>query len=743
MKPILNPHAEFRCGDMLVRYVRDPLTPGQMGLVLLPTARRDHTCPPREHLSEPWITSLPASWLPIRAHELDPLIHLHVRGDPQPGGFSAGRSLRRSPSTEALRFHRQRVNRTKRGIRVLTEQRDGRGLVCIHELQHLPGESALRVRTSVCNSGKAPITLELLTSFSLSGITPFATDDAPERLRVHRLRSAWSAEGRHETRTLEELQLERSWAGYGVAAERFGQVGSMPVNGWFPLAAVEDTVAGVTWAAQLTHPGSWQMEFWRRKDQLAFSGGLADRELGHWWKTLAPGERFSAPEARLTCVVGDFASACDRLLTAQAPAEGPAVERKLPIVVNEWCTSWGNPSHDNLIALADRLRGAGATYLVIDDGWAERQADAAIQQNGDWRVNRKAFPQGLQATCAAIRARGLIPGIWFEFEVANAGSDAWSRHAAHFLRRDGAILQVSTRRFWDFRRPWVHAYLRQRVLSLLRECGIGYLKVDYNDSLGLGVDGAESPGEGLRAHLAGVQEFFRELRRELPELVIENCSSGGHRAEPSMIALTHMTSFSDAHETPDIPVIAANLHRTMPSRCLQIWAVLRRNDSLSRLSYSLAAAFLGRLCLSGELHELSPAQWEFVHRATRLYRRVAATIGSAQFRRVVAPASSSWQHLRGAQVVFGRDDSRGRLLIVWHTFAESPRQLTLPLPPRKWRIAHQLDAGTPAELKSPSTLHLHRLAPWQGGLLVLEATATRKTAAIIRRRVGAARRSSS
>lgn len=79
------------------------------------------------------------------------------------------------------------------------------------------------------------------------------------------------------------------WIGHGVACERFGQAGSMPVNGWSPLAAVEDCAAGVTWVVQLYHPGSCQREVWRRKDQAALSGGLADREFGHFSKMLLPG----------------------------------------------------------------------------------------------------------------------------------------------------------------------------------------------------------------------------------------------------------------------------------------------------------------------------------------------------------------------------------------------------------------------------------------------------------------------
>ena len=45
-------------------------------------------------------------------------------------------------------------------------------------------------------------------------------------------------------------------------------------------------------------------------------------------------------------------------------------------------------------------------------------------------------------------------------------------------------------------------------------------------AIGIGVDGAESLGEGLRQHLAGVQAFFRRIRAELPDLVIENSRAG-------------------------------------------------------------------------------------------------------------------------------------------------------------------------------------------------------------------------
>ena len=387
----------------------------------------------------------------------------------------------------------------------------------------------------------------------------------------------------------------------------------------------------------------------------------------------------------------------------------------MPVIFNEWCTTWGNPDHDNLIALADRLRNSGVQYLVIDDGWALRPGPG-IQQNGDWIINEAIFPSGLRATADAIRARGMIPGIWFEFEVVNQGAKAWDE-TSHQLHRDRRPLQVGTRRFWDFRDPWVHDYLAKRVIGLLRDNHLGYLKVDYNDSIGFGCDGAESPGEALRQHLDGVLRFFRHVREELPDLVIENCSSGGHRLEPSMMEITAMSSFSDAHETKDIPVIAANLHRLIPARQNQIWAVLRPGDSHQRLAYSLAATFLGRMCLSGDVHSLSEEQWDFVRSAVALYNEAAPVIASGRWRRH-GEWSPSYRHLSGWQVVVCHAPALGRALVVWHTFSGPTRPVLVPC--FASRISRQF-SDRPIEARiTQGQLHLDFPGPDAGGVLILD-----------------------
>ena len=675
--------------DTLVRYLHDPAT-GAVTLQLLPSSKLADLVDRRATLAgEFYIDSGPEPVPPLAAVP-DPLVHVKRVGDSYPGAFAQGHTLRSAPANADFRLVDQTHSRSGDRHQVLTLLADAaRGHRLEHRLSWHEGDAAIAVESAFVNDGRKPVTLELLTSFSLGGLTPFAVADAPGRLRVHRFRSAWSAEGRHVAESIEQLHLERSWSGAGLFSERFGQVGTMPVRRWFPFVALEDTEAGVVWAAQLAWAGSWQMEVARQNDDVCLSGGLADREFGHWTATLAPGERLDAPPAALACVVGDLDAACDRLTALQHRAADthPAREHSLPIIFNEWCTTWGDPSHEKLVALADRLSGSPASTLVIDAGWYKPDGGDWGSGHGDWIPSAKLFPQGIEAAAAAIRERGLVPGLWFEMETVGDTSTAFSL-ADHMLKRDGLPVTVRHRRFWDLSDPWAFSYLENKVIDRLECGGFGYLKIDYNETLGLGnetPDGA-SLGEGLRRQVIATYRFLDRIRARLPELVVENCSSGGHRLEPSMLARTAMSSFSDAHELVEIPIIAANLHRLMLPRQSQIWAVLKPTDSERRLVYSLAATFLGRMCLSGDVAALSPAQWKTALDAQRLYGQAAPIIkhGTSRLHRRLG---ESWRHPRGWQSMVRLAADGREALIVTHAFQDAPRQISVPVPAGAWRVA--------------------------------------------------------
>ena len=368
--------------------------------------------------------------------------------------------------------------------------------------------------------------------------------------------------------------------------------------------------------------------------------------------------------------------------------EGGGAPPLYPIVFNEYCTTWGNPTAENLSRIVDAIRGHGFRYLVIDAGWYGSLREDWYNHQGDWEVNKERFPGGFSETVQKIREAGMIPGLWMEMELAGGGSRAFHEKEALFLRRDGLPLMDGGNRFWDMKKPETVRYLDERIIGTLRENGFGYVKVDYNGNFGIGPDGKESFGEELRQSVLASRDYFRRISRRIPGIVIENCASGGHRLEPSMMSVCSMASFSDAHECLHIPVIAANLHRAILPRQSQIWAVLRASDSDRRLYYSIINGFLGRLCVSGDVYDLSQRQWEILDQGISFYRECVPAICSGKTRRF-GREDQDYNHLKGWQGIVreGIREAENLCMAIFHRFENADSEFCVPLPDGSWRIS--------------------------------------------------------
>ena len=164
----------------------------------------------------------------------------------------------------------------------------------------------------------------------------------------------------------------------------------------------------------------------------------------------------------------------------------------LPVIFNDYMNClWGNPTTEALLPIIDKAAEVGAEYFVIDAGWY-----AAIGRNlvGICRgvaTFSDAFSGGLSEVIQHIRAKGMIPGLWLEIEVMGINCplvrqvpDSW------FFLRDGKRVIDHGRYQLDFRNPEVRTHADGIIERLLREFGIGYIKMDYNINAGPGTDRA-------------------------------------------------------------------------------------------------------------------------------------------------------------------------------------------------------------------------------------------------------------
>lgn len=705
-------YTEYQLGSLQLIYMTDEENE-HTSMVLLPEGKYPVFGQRREMLRHRDIE--------CKAWDVGSLCHLSLRHHPQ--GNGAGNTLKFGESTERLRWKSQEKIEYGNQIEIVTLMEADEGYQIRHTVTYTKGEQGIEIETAFINRTGRTVTLDMITSFTLDNLSPLQTDDAPYKLKLHRFRGGWSLEGKHTEETIEELNLESTWFRGFPESERYGVLGSHPVKRWFPFGCVEDTEHHIYWAAQIEGNSSWQMELTKDGDCYSLSGGIADCEFGGWWKNVENEEVFVLPKAYISVSDKDLWDVCQNItdLFHKKVNQQPECEQKLPIIFNEWCTSWGNPTHDSMLAVAEKLYGLPVSYLVIDAGWSKKLVEDHDPQggNGEWECDGNKFPQGLLPLSRQMKKMGYHLGIWMEFEVTTEGAAVHSgTYDAMHLYRNGEIIQTGKiRRFWDFRKSEVVEYLKEKVIDFLRDNEIYYLKVDYNGSIGCGCDGAESPGEGLRAQMQAVYRFFAEMRQELPELVIENCASGGHRLEPMMMGVTAMSSFSDAHECQEIPYIAANLHQLILPRQSQIWAVISPELSIREIQYRLVSAMLGRFCLSGEITKLNQEQWKEVEQAVQFYEKVKGVIRDGRTS-LFRNSTDNQHHLRGAQALV-RQGKDGNMLLVYHAFEAPPEKLEGVLPEENWAIVDAIGAEYKVTIEE-SHFEIITQNAWEAFALYLE-----------------------
>ena len=656
MKKILN---QYDLGDMTAVYLLDTDT-NICGMTIVPRVMPfDPARDAKRH---------------VRVHSL---VQAKIVGDNYAGQYNGGESMQKSDTTNRLKYDSQTVMQDGDVTTIATRLKAADGLCAEHTLIYTHCSKYVTVSTALINETGADIKCEMLSSFSLMNISPYSRGAGEETMFLHRLLSKWSSEGRLLTQPFEDLQLEDVWCRWNGKSLRFGQVGSMPVKGYFPFMAVEDRANGVFWGVQMGCPASWQMEISKSDDGAELCGGIADREFGHWMKTIRRGESFKGNDAVISVCRGDIDEICQRLTSAQEAAlDIPESEEGLPVIFNEYCTTWGDPSHDNIVKILDAIKDRGIDYFVIDCGWFKQDGVPWDRAMGEYEPSKTLFPKGIGETVKEIKSRGMRVGIWFEFENIGPLCPVFDK-TEHMLHRDGLPLTTQNRRFWDMNDPWVKEYLTHKVIDFMNENGFGYIKVDYNDTIGIGCDNEDSLGEGLRRNMQATTEFFAKLRREVDDVVIENCASGGHRLEPTFMGLSSMASFSDAHECVEIPIIAANLHRAILPRQSQIWCVIRKTDSIRRIVYSIAAGMLGRLCLSGDVTELGEEQNKAIDEGIAFYKEAAPIIKHG-FSRLYRYTTGSDRHPRGWQAVVR--EGAEKTLVTLHTFSgELPELIEVPV----------------------------------------------------------------
>ena len=273
------------------------------------------------------------------------------------------------------------------------------------------------------------------------------------------------------------------------------------------------------------------------------------------WR-LKQGEVFQAPEAVLVYSdqgIGKMTRTFHDLYRKHL-IRGKYKNIKRPVLINNWEATYFDFDADKILAIAREASEQGIEMLVLDDGWfGERYDDSRAL--GDWQVNEEKLRGSLSGLADEINGLGMKFGLWFEPEMVSPDSDLYREHPDWAIRIPEREPAKSRKQLvLDITRKEVRDTIYEQMRSVLHSANIEYVKWDMNRNLcDLGSYDLDSDCQGELSHryVLALYEMQERLITEFPELLLENCSSGGGRFDPGMLYYSPQIWCSDNTDAVD------------------------------------------------------------------------------------------------------------------------------------------------------------------------------------------------
>ena len=416
----------------------------------------------------------------------------------------------------------------------------------------------IRCKNILTNEGKEEIGLELVTTFMQSG---FASEDH-EELNVLIPHNSWQEEIQWKETPVNQLGFHNiSEPGFSSKRIQIRNIGSWSTGEYLPMGCLRNKTTGTMEFWQIEHNGSWNWELQERDHRISLVINGPDEINHHWWKSLKPGETFETVPAAIGCVKGGVNETFAALTRYRRTIRRVNTDNiNLPIIFNDYMNClWADPTTEKELPIINAAAAIGCEYYCIDAGWYTDEN--WWYKVGEWQPSKTRFPNGFKELTDYIRAKGMIPGIWMEIEVVGTQCALASEKLGKgwFFERHGKAALDRDRYQLDFRNPEVRAYTRAAIDRMIQEYGIGYFKIDYNINTNIVTDyQADSCGDGLLEHNRAYLTWLDDIFAAYPDLVIENCSSGGMRIDYAMLQRHSIQSTSDQTDYLKYASIAAN-----------------------------------------------------------------------------------------------------------------------------------------------------------------------------------------
>jgi len=529
-----------------------------------------------------------------------------------------------------LKYVSHRDYRNSFGRKLEIEQQHG-GLHVVSHMQFYDGISVIRSWTEVINNSGENHPIEYISSFAMTGLPSLSKEQRDKGIRVYIPHSTWYGEAQWKSYSINEL-------GYDVVNDKLtrssvkriccSSTGTWASSEYLPMGSFENILLGSTITWQIETSGSWHWEISDIEEALYLNISGPTFQENHFLKVLKPSESFSSVECAVAFVNGDFEKSIQELTKYRRRIRRKNPDNENPSVIfNDYMNClFGDPTTEKLIPLIDAAAEAGCRYFCIDCGW---YSDGYWWDGvGEWLPSEARFPGGIKEPLDYIRSKGMIPGLWLEIEVMGINCPLVKKVPKDwFFQRNGRPVISEGRYQLDFRNPDVVRHADSVIKRLVEEYGVGYIKMDYNINAGPGTEiDADSPGDGLLQHNRAYLRWLDSVFERYPDLVIENCGSGGMRMTYSLLSRHSIQSVTDQTDYLKMAAIAANVMTAVTPEQAAIWSYPLRDGDAEEAIFNMVNAILLRIHQSGHLAEMSEERMKYIKEGILYHKKICSEL---------------------------------------------------------------------------------------------------------------------
>lgn len=312
-----------------------------------------------------------------------------------------------------------------------------------------------------------------------------------------------------------------------------------------------------------------------------------------------------------------------------------------PVLYNSWEATEFKVNSQEQIHLAKKAKEIGAELFVLDDGWFGER-DGIDNGLGDWYVNKRKFPNGIDELISEVKAQDMMFGIWVEPEMVNPKSKLYQEHPDWIYHYETRVSDTSRGQYvLNLTRTDVQNFVYQMLDELLSQHEIDYIKWDANRP----ISQTGPQKEIWHQHIRAIYDIVKALKQKHPNVLFEACASGGGRIDYGILGIFDDFWTSDNTDAYDRLYIQDAYSYIYPIKAMRAWVTDCPNFLSGRvipMKFRYHSAMMGTLGIGCNILKFSEDDMALSREMIKLYKEIRPVIQDGVFYRLENPSANRY-----------------------------------------------------------------------------------------------------